>query len=127
MELLLFFCTEFQSTYLYKVRLRSALLLPRKRSFNPRTYIRYDDYLPQGSISSVQFQSTYLYKVRPVVLVLPTFVLGFNPRTYIRYDYFPVSLPILQKMFQSTYLYKVRRCFLQTQPTLHAVSIHVPI
>ena len=78
------------------------------RSFNPRTYIRYDPHrkcrktvivLFQStylykvrramSISFVllsAFQSTYLYKVRLDVLEKGNAFMCFNPRTYIRYD-----------------------------------------
>ena len=55
----------FQSTYLYKVRRAETILTIRQRSFNPRTYIRYDDY-PRDD---------------------PLYPFGFNPRTYIRYDF----------------------------------------
>ena len=35
---------EFQSTYLYKVRLRKQDTSLSPLSFNPRTYIRYDEF-----------------------------------------------------------------------------------
>ena len=55
--------------------------------FNPRTYIRYDlVVLIMFSLS--QFQSTYLYKVRPHDNTFLVAKYGFNPRTYIRYDSF---------------------------------------
>ena len=58
------FAVEFQSTYLYKVRL-SVMLMP---------------------ISVILFQSTYLYKVRQAWRNIPNERERFNPRTYIRYD-----------------------------------------
>ena len=75
----------FQSTYLYKVRPGSNDKVKTDRSFNPRTYIRYDPIL-SNSFSSVKFQSTYLYKVRPSKSAYKTSDISFNPRTYIRYD-----------------------------------------
>ena len=56
---------EFQSTYLYKVRLLFLFLLLLLSSFNPRTYIRYDQVSVQIYKKLPKFQSTYLYKVRP--------------------------------------------------------------
>ena len=98
----------FQSTYLYKVRRINSQGIFHSRSFNPRTYIRYDQdvafdaytqflfqstYLykvrlqPDYDVATVrQFQSTYLYKVRPIGEKIPKSPAGFNPRTYIRYD-----------------------------------------
>ena len=76
----------FQSTYLYKVRHLLSKIKSNNRSFNPRTYIRYDYRLPPTCKDQV----------------------GFNPRTYIRYDIvFDVDL-VIDLLFQSTYLYKVR-------------------
>ena len=59
-------------------------------SFNPRTYIRYD--LVRLLILTVlfPFQSTYLYKVRPSYLSCCCTPFSFNPRTYIRYDGFQI-------------------------------------
>ena len=54
----------FQSTYLYKVRLALFILLKITKSFNPRTYIRYDFHDIGHDLRRD----------------------GFNPRTYIRYD-----------------------------------------
>ena len=100
---------RFQSTYLYKVRLKGRKRKRRQGSFNPRTYIRYD-FLPSCTVTfSVQFQSTYLYKVR---LVSKDFLLT-RIKFQSTYLYkvrllFSLSLPC-HKVFQSTYLYKVRR------------------
>ena len=58
----------------------------RFKSFNPRTYIRYDTAFPKISLIFFQFQSTYLYKVRLSRPNLTKTFTCFNPRTYIRYD-----------------------------------------
>ena len=98
----------FQSTYLYKVRRIANAFRSISLSFNPRTYIRYDQRSLTTSKASTMFQSTYLYKVRldlKYILKMrnrfqSTYLykvrrshqsgddvdLGFNPRTYIRYD-----------------------------------------
>ena len=78
---------EFQSTYLYKVRLITYFFLIKKKGFNPRTYIRYDSKVPTSLLLNPRF----------------------NPRTYIRYDYLNFIQDLAQAVFQSTYLYKVRR------------------
>ena len=78
----------FQSTYLYKVRRINSQGIFHSRSFNPRTYIRYD-LLPSS------------HKSRHVI--------RFNPRTYIRYDRMFFYQIFVHYKFQSTYLYKVRR------------------
>ena len=44
---------QFQSTYLYKVRLLKCLRLKNSRSFNPRTYIRYDCITNNANIYSL--------------------------------------------------------------------------
>ena len=58
----------------------------RFKSFNPRTYIRYDWYFLVYSCLLWLFQSTYLYKVRHDPNTRACCTCGFNPRTYIRYD-----------------------------------------
>ena len=63
-------------------------LLKDLRSFNPRTYIRYDLSFFKVPLRTLWFQSTYLYKVR---------LDRWKKRTK-------------RDMFQSTYLYKVRLC-----------------
>ena len=79
---------KFQSTYLYKVRRMPPVRKgrPSRKSFNPRTYIRYDQGVADLQVHLPGFQSTYLYKVRH----------RFRP-----------CVSIFQS-FQSTYLYKVR-------------------
>ena len=99
---------SFQSTYLYKVRPAGEIPLVRYHCFNPRTYIRYDQWIFGCVSKSNGFQSTYLYKVRLVgggggsgyngfqstylyKVRLRTSRCqcnrwSFNPRTYIRYD-----------------------------------------
>ena len=76
----------------------------KKKSFNPRTYIRYDSRSRMFVWPERVFQSTYLYKVRPPFVASLAVGVGFNPRTYIRYD-----SPFFQKLHSRT------------------VSIHVPI
>ena len=122
---------RFQSTYLYKVRLKKGINIITNNSFNPRTYIRYDSSCFSGLFSTNSFQSTYLYKVRRVALISVrayqsfnprTYIrydirepfeflhyLSFNPRTYIRYDRYSGAGLTNEQMFQSTYLYKVRQ------------------
>ena len=63
------------------------LLRLNVRSFNPRTYIRYDSGCTPTCCGTR----------------------CFNPRTYIRYDITVLLLCGLFLMFQSTYLYKVRQ------------------
>ena len=109
--MLSFKITPFQSTYLYKVRLRYRALLPLKFCFNPRTYIRYD-FLPSCTVTfSVQFQSTYLYKVRLDLKYILKMCNRFQS-TYL-YKVRPVTRSTTGKAsrFQSTYLYKVRPFF----------------
>ena len=56
-------------------------------SFNPRTYIRYDELSHILLFLNKMFQSTYLYKVRQLQQIQwCKFLCRFNPRTYIRYD-----------------------------------------
>ena len=78
---------KFQSTYLYKVRLKLIISILIPLCFNPRTYIRYDLLIASVLILSILFQSTYLYKVRRSCRHVRLLSLSsFNPRTYIRYD-----------------------------------------
>ena len=79
----------FQSTYLYKVRRLENSRRIHRRSFNPRTYIRYDSW----------------------VLAQVARLFCFNPRTYIRYDVENGCYAEFNPLFQSTYLYKVRLSF----------------
>ena len=78
--------TQFQSTYLYKVRREIGNWAVQSKCFNPRTYIRYDKrrLILLSIISSFNPRTYIRYDVS---LVLGLVVLcGFNPRTYIRYD-----------------------------------------
>ena len=77
----------FQSTYLYKVRQIRHRIKSRSRSFNPRTYIRYDNNDIIEFNGGGLFQSTYLYKVRLFLFQVLYVFQSFNPRTYIRYDH----------------------------------------
>ena len=77
---------EFQSTYLYKVRHSRFQGDQVSKSFNPRTYIRYDCSFTSSSPGFSLFQSTYLYKVRLFQARFKFVEKSFNPRTYIRYD-----------------------------------------
>ena len=78
---------RFQSTYLYKVRLGIGIRFIWIKSFNPRTYIRYD----KTEINSVLIVDcfnprTYIrYDTRTLAERRQT--RRFNPRTYIRYDF----------------------------------------
>ena len=75
----------FQSTYLYKVRPKAFLRASGFRSFNPRTYIRYDGKRFKRSAFFLCFNPrTYIRY--DLVWLVGRKPLSFNPRTYIRYD-----------------------------------------
>ena len=74
------------------------------RSFNPRTYIRYDARGASLKYSVLQFQSTYLHKVRQPM----------------------VGIMVRGSVFQSTYLHKVRQNGKEVYEGDIIVSIHVP-
>ena len=97
---------KFQSTYLYKVRLKLIISILIPLCFNPRTYIRYDSSIPSAINARDGFNPrTYIrYDTVPLPPTYPSFD-GFNPRTYIRYDL---------------------RSAIVTNPE-STVSIHVPI
>ena len=138
----------FQSTYLYKVRQTNKRSNALLRSFNPRTYIRYDFMPMMFPIQTKMFQSTYLYKVRLKIFSMTKLyflfqstylykvrhigrlilfrIISFNPRTYIRYDTtFSRSITIHTSFNPRTYIRydpgSVNNVFSVT------VSIHVPI
>ena len=98
----------FQSTYLYKVRHSSFRIVTTSQSFNPRTYIRYDFVALIIMSVLLVFQSTYLYKVRLMYAIVQVNSKQFQS-TYlykVRQGCFSYRYPA--SMFQSTYLYKVR-------------------
>ena len=77
-------------------------------SFNPRTYIRYDSRGRTICTTLFSFNPrTYIRYDRARSSVISS-TSGFNPRTYIRYDFFGVLRMLKPLRFQSTYLYKVR-------------------
>ena len=76
--------------------------------FNPRTYIRYDlDQLLQSYLQ-IQFQSTYLYKVRPASNGILTLTYKFQSTYLYKVRPKAPATPVAGGTFQSTYLYKVR-------------------
>ena len=117
----------FQSTYLYKVRRGTPGTTPYLLGFNPRTYIRYDVVLSVLFAICTGFQSTYLYKVRRRVKSVKSGLILFQS-TYL-YKVRPggCGLQCTLDTFQSTYLYKVRHRYGVNQQTDYRVSIHVPI
>ena len=78
--------------------------------FNPRTYIRYDTLHQQVASLYFGFNPRTYIRYDNIKGGHLTLYLRFNPRTYIRYDSSILCLSLSQ-LFQSTYLYKVRhRC-----------------
>ena len=75
--------------------------------FNPRTYIRYDDFQARHLNSIISFNPRTYIRYDSRGRTICTTLFSFNPRTYIRYD--TRNNPfLLNGKFQSTYLYKVR-------------------
>ena len=82
------------------------------KSFNPRTYIRYDFPDRPTGLNTKSFNPrTYIRYDSPISINV-FHSLSFNPRTYIRYDFSLRCKPIPIHLFQSTYLYKVRLLYL---------------
>ena len=117
-------------------------------SFNPRTYIRYDQEPTICYKTYFGFNPRTYIRYDQAGLATCFGNSGFNPRTYIRYDHSYIRYDLVAAEFQSTYLYKVRqsnffayrgyskfqstylykvRPYLIADPIKRAVSIHVPI
>ena len=124
--MLSFKITPFQSTYLYKVRLGESGYGYVKVSFNPRTYIRYDNPFSQTSDSFLCFNPrTYIrYDRRFSPDMFSS--LGFNPRTYIRYDRMKADRLRLMLSFNPRTYIRYDPC-LNSLTQFKVVSIHVPI
>ena len=76
----------FQSTYLYKVRLIAPIAPFSSKSFNPRTYIRYDVWVLFNGLDIRGFNPRTYIRYDVKFALITTHWLSFNPRTYIRYD-----------------------------------------
>ena len=77
-------------------------------SFNPRTYIRYDQGAAYAKTLAETFQSTYLYKVRQRLLILIVFTFVFQSTYLYKVRHNQNVSDLRSYQFQSTYLYKVR-------------------
>ena len=56
------------------------------KSFNPRTYIRYDVFLALRLVALFGFNPRTYIRYDVAIIGPATSAGGFNPRTYIRYD-----------------------------------------
>ena len=106
--MLILLVSQFQSTYLYKVRPWNVSNDSHLSCFNPRTYIRYDMLNILNVYPTCSFNPRTYIRYDLKTLKGRKRQAGFNPRTYIRYDQCPHHHQCQQE-FQSTYLYKVRQ------------------